>query len=168
MVEMLGMQSEGRAYHDQQLYDLGWGGIHRRHCFTRTIEPFNPQLKYRYSHFPGPTSTSQTDDPARQNARSCLNVPQRRAQIRHCFVALDHQSTLPRENEFRRLFEAGAERLVDAGLLFTAVALAGCFCPFPLLAAGAMGSLLDSTGLPGVGASPSLSASESAIDCAAA
>ena len=46
MVEMLGMQSEGRAYHDQQLYDLGWGGIHRRHCFTRTIEPFNPQLKY--------------------------------------------------------------------------------------------------------------------------
>ena len=25
MVEMLGMQSEGRAYHDQQLYDLGWG-----------------------------------------------------------------------------------------------------------------------------------------------
>lgn len=163
MVEMLGMKSEGRAYHDQQLYDLGWGGIHRRHCFTRTIEPFNPQLKYRYSHFPGPTSTSQTDDPARQNARSCLNVPQRRAQIRHCFVALDHQSTLPRENEFRRLF--GAETLEDAGLLFTAVALAGCFCPFLLLA----GALVGSTGslLPGVGAARSLSASESASDCAA-
>ena len=53
MVEMLGMKSEGRAYHDQQLYDLG-SGIHRRHCFTRTIEPFNPQLKKRYSHFPAP------------------------------------------------------------------------------------------------------------------
>ena len=24
-VEILGMSSEGRAYHDQQLYDLGWG-----------------------------------------------------------------------------------------------------------------------------------------------
>ena len=30
----------------------------------------------------------------------CLNVPQRRAQIRHCFVALDHHFTLPRENSF--------------------------------------------------------------------
>ena len=88
------------------------------------------------------------------------------AQIRHCFVALDHQSTLPRENVFRRLFEAGAdETLEDADLLFTAVALAGCFFPFPLLA----GALVGSTGslLPGVGAARSLSASESASDCAA-
>ena len=55
--------------------------------------------------------------------------------------------------------------MVDAGLLFTAVALAGCFCPF-LLLAGAMGALVGSL-LPDVGAAPSLSASESASDCAA-
>ena len=49
-------ESEGRACFNQQLYDLGWGGIHRHHCFTHTIEPFNPQLKYQYSHFPAPPS----------------------------------------------------------------------------------------------------------------
>ena len=130
--------------------------------FVHSIELSNPHLKYRLCLFPAPpTDLKLTTRPAGmcEAAKMSHNDVHRYGFV----LCLYHQSTLPREKQFRRLF--GAERLVDAGLLFTAAALAGCFSPFFLLA-GAMGALVGSL-LPGVNAAPSLKASESASDCAA-
>ena len=173
--ENVGHACEGRANHDQQL--CPGMGFHTLAPLLRDLPHHNGErINVLFAPLNSPTHNCNTDyafsrphlqisslRPGLPECAKLLKCPTTTCTDTALFCGLDHQSTLPREKQFRRLF--GAERLVDAGLRFTAAALAGCFSPFFLLA-GAMGALVGSL-LPGVGAAPSLKASEYASECAA-